>query len=307
MSLVFSATLVTSKTHSKPILLNSKIDSNKCSLSFYENLNKVNSIMLNYSLNIFDNHTDLDISKSGIINRFFPKNYLVNKIKLKQLGSDLVYKPFTLVNYITHNTSSMVAKQENLIQNSCNDNLLSGAQNQRIDIPLAFEGEKNLKEIKVETIEDRNILEVSAEKKNFIISKNKEIELIAKTIWGEGRGESYEGKVAIGNVIINRYKISQATRKSHWWGNTIEQIILHPYQFSCHNHNDPNKSKIAKLTTQNYQYRETLKIAKGILSGAIKDNTFGATHYFAYKTVQPRWASKMKKTKRIGNHDFYKK
>ncbi len=155
-------------------------------------------------------------------------------------------------------------------------------------------------------IESRDIVEVSAAEKNSIIPKNKEIELIAKTIWGEGRGESYEGKVAIGNVIVNRYNISQRTKKSDWWGNTIEQIILHPYQFSCHNHNDPNKSKIAKLTTADYQYRESLKIARGILSGTIKDNTFGATHYFAYKVVRPRWASSMKKTKRIGNHDFYK-
>ena len=162
-------------------------------------------------------------------------------------------------------------------------------------------------------IESRDFLKVSpTEKKSIppaskeINHANKEIELIAKTIWGEGRGESYEGKVAIGNVILNRYKISKATKKSDWWGNTIEQIILHPYQFSCHNHNDPNKAKIAKLTTDDYHYRESLKIARGILSGAIKDNTRGATHYFAYKVVRPRWASSMKKTKRIGNHDFYK-
>ena len=174
--------------------------------------------------------------------------------------------------------------------------------------------------VNTDKIENRDFLEVSAAEKKSIIPTNKkttpvnkkttpanrEIELIAKTIWGEGRGESYEGKVAIGNVILNRYKISKATKKSDWWGNTIEQIILHPYQFSCHNHNDPNKAKIAKLTTDDYHYRESLKIARGILSGKIKDNTRGATHYFAYKVVRPRWASSMKKTRRIGNHDFYK-
>ncbi len=173
---------------------------------------------------------------------------------------------------------------------------------------IASENEKNSLVAKVDnSFVLPKSFDINTTEKNFIASKNKEIELIAKTIWGEGRGESYEGKVAIGNVIINRYKLSQATKKPHWWGNTIEQIIFHPYQFSCHNHNDPNKSKIAKLTTEDYQYRESLKIARGILSGTIKDNTFGATHYFAYKVVKPRWASKMKKTKRVGNHDFYKK
>ena len=189
--------------------------------------------------------------------------------------------------------------------------------------------------VSVGKIENRDFLEVSASEKKSIIPTNKEttpvnkkttpvnkkttpvnkkknipanreVELIAKTIWGEGRGESYQGKVAIGNVIVNRYKISKATRKSDWWGNTIEQIILHPYQFSCHNHNDPNKAKIAKLTTADYHYRESLKIARGILSGTIKDNTRGATHYFAYRVVRPRWARSMRKTRRIGNHDFYR-
>ena len=286
--LVLTGTMVTPKTYSKTIFLKSDFDLKKCHLSSQKNLDKVNSKFLNYTNIFFTNYTELNINKSRITARFSPKNNLGQKIELKQLASDLGYKRLAWVNYVTHDREIVKSDLEE----------------------IRFAGRELIQNsncaLSIGTIEDRDILEVSVAEKNSIIPENKEIELIAKTIWGEGRGESYEGKVAIGNVIINRYKVSQATKKSDWWGNTIEQIILHPYQFSCHNHNDPNKTKIAKLTTEDYHYRESLKIARGILSGAIKDNTLGATHYFAYKTVQPRWASKMKRTKRIGNHDFYK-
>ena len=286
MILVLTGTLASTKTYSKSLFFNSDLKGNNCPLTFSKKSNKVNSKILKYINKFLDNSTELNISQSESFTRFSPKN--------------------------------------NRVQNSCNDNPWQEERHfipsESIDRTLAFNGENNFREVKANSPfsppasfdwEVKNCAQCQSrqdyqQKKSSIVYKNKEIELIAKTIWGEGRGESYEGKVAIGNVIMNRYKISQATRKSDWWGNTIEQIILHPYQFSCHNHNDPNKSKIALLTSQDSHYRESLKIARGILSGAIKDNTLGATHYFAYKTVRPRWASKMKKTKRIGNHDFYK-
>ena len=323
--LVLTGTLATPKTYSKTIFLKSDFDSKKCHLNFQKNPDKFNSKFLNYTNKFFTNYTELNISKSGIPTRFSPKNNLGQKIELKQLASDLGYKRLAWVNYVTHDTDSMLDRDQNFVQAPCNDTPFGGYQNQGTKNYPFYGDVENCDHCQSQDHYQRpkitskfpSVFEDHTSEprlqpgdsisKVIIVPENKEIELIAKTIWGEGRGESYEGKVAIGNVIVNRYKVAQASRKSHWWGNTIEQIILHPYQFSCHNYNDPNKRKIAKLTTKDYHYRESLKIAKGILSGAIKDNTFGATHYFAYKTVQPRWALKMNKTKRIGNHDFYKK
>ena len=296
IGLVFAGTLLTSKTHSRPIFLNSNNDS---LLSGEKNLREVKVDTSFSSPAFFESDAkkcDQCLSRHDDqhpqISSLFPSGIKFDTLELRLQSGDSISKIIHGIN-CQQQQEKIVKSDFKQVSKTIGDLL----QNSNCDF-------------NVETIKDRNVLEVSAEKKNkenFIRSKNREIELIAKTIWGEGRGESYEGKVAIGNVIVNRYKVAQASRKSHWWGNTIEQIILHPYQFSCHNYNDPNKRKIAKLTTKDYQYRESLKIAKGILSGAIKDNTFGATHYFAYKTVQPRWALKMNKTKRIGNHDFYKK
>lgn len=158
----------------------------------------------------------------------------------------------------------------------------------------------------VTTLEGTELLSVSSTEavSNPLLSQ--EIELLAKTIWGEARGESKAGKIAIANTALNRYKISQATAYDDWWGNTLSEILLQPYQFSCHNPGDPNKTKIAKLTTGDPQFRECLEIARGVMAGSIPDNTGKATHYFNFNIVLPDWSKEMEKTVRIGNHDFYK-
>lgn len=158
----------------------------------------------------------------------------------------------------------------------------------------------------VTTIEGTELLKDINSQKTANGFSEDEIKLIAKTIWGEARGESYEGKIAVANVILNRYKLSQSTDQKDWWGESISEIILQPYQFSCHNYNDVNKSKIDCLTIADVQYYEILKITRNFLTKNLSDNTGGATHYFAYKSTKPIWATNMIKTKRIGNHDFYR-
>ena len=66
-----------------------------------------------------------------------------------------------------------------------------------------------------------------------------ELEIFAKTLYGEARGESLAGIEAVANVILNRHKM--ALHQHHtWWGKTIPEICLKPMQFSCWNPMDPN-------------------------------------------------------------------
>jgi len=65
------------------------------------------------------------------------------------------------------------------------------------------------------------------------ISQN--VEYMARTLWGEARGESEEGQVAVGHVIKNRVE------KKTWYGKTIKDVCLKKWQFSCWNENDPNR------------------------------------------------------------------
>lgn len=124
-------------------------------------------------------------------------------------------------------------------------------------------------------------------------------EVLARTIWGEARGEKKEGMAAVASVILNR------TRKGGWFGETITQVCKKPWQFSCWNQDDPNCQKMLEITDMDPQYAQALVIAQKAVDGELPDSTGGATHYHEYK-ILPKWAKDLKKTTQIGNHIFYK-
>lgn len=124
------------------------------------------------------------------------------------------------------------------------------------------------------------------------------VDVVARTIWGEARGEGATGMQAVANVIANR--VSQPG----WWGTDWRSVCLAPYQFSCWNTNDPNLVKLAMVTEADPAFAEALSIAEMAVSGTLDDITGGATNYHAVG-ITPSWASEMTVTTQIGRHIFY--
>ena len=128
-----------------------------------------------------------------------------------------------------------------------------------------------------------------------------DIQLLALCIWGEARGESYVGKVAVGSVILNRVD------KGGWFGKSLKGVILKPYQFSCFLKNDPNYPILLKIA-QNFDgyTNKTLDECETIAIDLYHDGKRNteATHY---KTLDCRasWENKLKLVATIGNHNFY--
>ncbi len=82
--------------------------------------------------------------------------------------------------------------------------------------------------------------------KAIIKEKDKEhieINILAKTLYGEARGEGLSGLEAVANTIINRVNTAKAKGGRFWWGNDIISVCQKPYQFSCWNKKDPNRKK----------------------------------------------------------------
>lgn len=131
---------------------------------------------------------------------------------------------------------------------------------------------------------------------------NKTIEIMAKTMYGEARGEydrfGLDSLTSIGNVIMNRHNASNAA---------IEEVCLKPKQFSCWNEQDPNRRIIENANENDRVYKICLEIAAKLASFELKDITNGANHYYSLmaKTV-PKWALAGRITKVIGNHAFLK-
>ena len=135
----------------------------------------------------------------------------------------------------------------------------------------------------------------------LVAAGNAEIatETLAKTLWGEARGESQKGKEAVAAVVLNR----AARRPRWWWGSTVETVCLKRFQFSCWNPNDPNRKELDTAPQQS-TYPACLEVAQMAMDGALTDPTKGATHYHT-NSIAPNWSAGHAPSAVIGGHRFY--
>ncbi len=130
-----------------------------------------------------------------------------------------------------------------------------------------------------------------------------EADILARTLWGEARGEGTQGMHAVANVILNRVAVAEKFG-SFWWGNDIIQVCQKPYQFSCWNRGDPNYKKLQRVDTTNLYFATAKRMALRAQANTLEDITKGATHYHT-KSIKPYWAKGRKPCAIIGNHVFY--
>lgn len=135
------------------------------------------------------------------------------------------------------------------------------------------------------------------------VASDPAVDILARTLYGEARGELVRGKEAIAAVIMNRVRRARE-RGGYWWGATTVEVCRKPWQFSCWNDGDPNREKIQTVNRDNRNFASCLRIARRAIGGTYADPTFGATHYHA-KNMLPPWARGRKPSAEIGNHKFY--
>lgn len=196
----------------------------------------------------------------------------------------------------------LVAKFDTVIKVRPDQSSLLG-ENQLIQIPKGTEIEVQ------DVIEDQGHLcfesylyKSHVKTDNVFKYGQEDIDIVARTLWGEARGENYQGRVAVAWVIRNRATKSPAYN----WPNTPKAVCLQPKQFSCWNDNDPNLSELKQVTTQDSIFKECLDIARFVLTKDISDPTHEADHYYANWIKTPSWAVGQKVTATIGKHRFYK-
>ncbi|MGQ0528070.1 MAG: cell wall hydrolase [Alphaproteobacteria bacterium] len=130
-----------------------------------------------------------------------------------------------------------------------------------------------------------------------------EIDVLARTLWGEARGQGQAGLEAVACVVLNRVEIARE-RGKYWWGGDIIQVCQKPYQFSCWNRSDPSYQQLVAVDAKNRAFVLCQRIARAAVNGDLSDGTGGATHYHA-NYVSPYWAQGERPTAVIGAHIFY--
>ena len=130
-------------------------------------------------------------------------------------------------------------------------------------------------------------------------------DILARTLWGEARGESLSGQIAVAWTIRNR--VFDGRAKS-WWGEGYAGVCLRPWQFSCWNKNDPNFAYLSGAKTIPLRELAQARIAADqVIDGNVPDPTGGATHYYATSMPKaPTWVRGATQTLRLGLHVFFK-
>ncbi len=117
------------------------------------------------------------------------------------------------------------------------------------------------------------------------VTNNKDVDLIARLINGEARGEPYEGQVAVGAVILNR------TRDGRF-PSTIAGVIYQPGAFTAIVDGQVN----AKMAPN------SIRAARDAINGW--DPSGGAVFYYNPATSTNKWIWSRPLIKVIGKHKF---
>ena len=120
-------------------------------------------------------------------------------------------------------------------------------------------------------------------------SNSSDVNLLARAIYGEARGEPYVGQVAVGAVILNRVKSSK-------FPNTIAGVIYQPGAFTAVSDGQINEP-IAEDSS-------VYKAARDAMNGW--DPTNGCIYYFNPNTATSSWIWSRTIVKTIGKHHFCK-
>lgn len=118
-------------------------------------------------------------------------------------------------------------------------------------------------------------------------SNTSNVNLLARLIYGEARGEPYAGQVAVGAVVMNRVKSSS-------FPNSISGVIYQSGAFDAVSDGQINLTPDATAK----------KAAQDAINGW--DPSYGAIYYFNPSTATNKWIWSRPMTVTIGRHRFCK-
>lgn len=139
---------------------------------------------------------------------------------------------------------------------------------------------------------------------------------LAENIYHEARSEDIQGQYAVASVTLNRVNdgrfpntVCGVVRQTAT--SKITNTVVCAFSWYCENNKKgkeiPIQNKDGSINQRVVdQFRVASLIAIAALGGSVEDATKGATHFHNPAVTQPAWKYDMKKTVRLGNHDFYK-
>ena len=137
------------------------------------------------------------------------------------------------------------------------------------------------------SLEAMGIFNSSGNSSSSNSTSSSDLNLLARVVYGESRGEPYTGQVAVAAVVLNRVKSSS-------FPNTVSGVVYQSGAFTAVSDGQINLSP--NQTAYN--------AARDALNGW--DPSYGAIYYFNPSTATNKWIWSRPKTITIGKHRFCK-
>jgi len=115
-------------------------------------------------------------------------------------------------------------------------------------------------------------------------------------IWQEARGESYEGKLAVAEVIRNRMNRNDSS------DGTVAGTVLRPFQFSGFGAQDSNLIPSFKIDDTDPVVIDCLRAWN---ESRNTNRANGAVLYYAKTIAPPGWVKNCVQVAEIGHHLFF--
>lgn len=125
-----------------------------------------------------------------------------------------------------------------------------------------------------------------------VLYNRKDFRCLLQNIYFEAGTESMLGKIAVGQVTLNRVKMG-------YWGETICDVVNAKDQFSWTNKDD------LTIDEQSKNYIESTLAAKKVLENQQRLRILKYALFYHADYVKPNWVDKTKKIIQIDKHIFY--
>jgi spore germination cell wall hydrolase CwlJ-like protein len=134
-----------------------------------------------------------------------------------------------------------------------------------------------------------------------IVANNNEYRCLLRAVWHESRGETFEGKLWTAKTILNR-------TRSEKFPHSVCRVVYQSKQFSFTHQLPRSKQLVRPKTAIEKQTFKEVELASfiSIWSDRLGIDFTNNSKWYHTTTSKPVWRHKLKVTKVVGNHIFYK-
>ena len=157
---------------------------------------------------------------------------------------------------------------------------------------------QNITQTKMEKLREGQLL--SSNDVITIKTRERQLECMAMNIYREAGHESFEGKVAVAQVTMNRVKdgrFGDDVCGVIYKKNVVMDKVVCQFSWAC-------DSAVKARPVNNSAYQESYAVAKKVLLEGFSLDILKHALYYHANYVNPQWP--LEKIGSIGNHIFYK-